>query len=612
MGVAGIPRPEPVDDAKQDEAAGDKDAEEHGGIDPPGVEDIADREQGRPDGQRTGDPADDGQRKALAAGLGLGFADPRLFPDLLPARAERPDLLVERDERLAVGFRPEVGGQHPADRRHRDREDEGVMGGDEDAELAQDEDQQREDERRDHGVDFAPGVDPPPEPADEIKEARSGPDLEDDVERVFGRIEDKDHRAGGEEQDDRGQPADEDVVLFGRRLVDEAAVEVVNEVGRAPVEVGQIGRGVGRDEAADHQADEADGQELEHGRVGDVVADEARVEIGEGLLDVRKLGEDDDRGQPDEDPGPRPEDVVGDVEEEDGAERVLLGLRGQHALGDVAAAAGLGPRVPDRPPLDGQGHDEDGDGQVPIALEVRQHAQEVDAAGTGRRRELGDQGRHAADGPDGEVGRRDDRGHLDEELDHVDDQDAPEAGDRGEDDVEDADEEERLPAIEPEEDGGDLAGGQIDRGHDDAVEEEAEVDRAKAADDAGGLARIAELVELEVGQDLGAAPHPGVKEDGRDAGQGEGPPDPVARDAVAADDVGDQVRRVAAERRGHHGEAGQPPGHGPARSEELGGALARALAEEQGGAEADQQDERDDDPVEELKVHGYRPFAKDA
>jgi len=153
----------------------------------------------------------------------------------------------------------------------------------------------------------------------------------------------------------------------------------------------QVGRGVGRDEPPDHQADEADGQELEHGRIGDVVADEAWVEMGEGLLDVRKLRIDDDRGEADEDPGPGPEDVMGDVEEEDGSERVLLRFRGQHSLGDVAAAARLRPGVPDRPPLDGERHDEDGDGQIPVAPEIRQHAQEVDAARTGRRRELGDE-----------------------------------------------------------------------------------------------------------------------------------------------------------------------------------------------------------------------------
>jgi hypothetical protein len=40
--------------------------------------------------------------------------------------------------------------------------------------------------------------------------------------------------------------------------------------------------------------------------------------------------------------------------------------------------------------------------------------------------------------------------------------------------------------------------------------------------------------------------------------------------------------------------------------------LAGALAVEQGGAETDGQDERDDDPVDELKAHGYRPFAENA
>jgi len=39
--------------------------------------------------------------------------------------------------------------------------------------------------------------------------------------------------------------------------------------------------------------------------------------------------------------------------------------------------------------------------------------------------------------------------HLDEELDHVDDQHAPQPGVRGEDQVEAADQAERLPALEP-------------------------------------------------------------------------------------------------------------------------------------------------------------------
>ena len=90
-------------------------------------------------------------------------------------------------------------------------------------------------------------------------------------------------------------------------------------------------------------------------------------------------GIDDQRAQADQDPGPGPQDVVGDVEEQDRAQRVLLRLGGQHALGDVAAAARLGAGIPDRPPLHGDGHDEDGHGHVPVVREVGQHVQVVEA-----------------------------------------------------------------------------------------------------------------------------------------------------------------------------------------------------------------------------------------
>ena len=150
----------------------------------------------------------------------------------------------------------------------------------------------------------------------------------------------------------------------------------------------------------------------------------------------------------------------------------------------------------------------------------------------------------------------------------------------------------RMPAI--------LHGRQIHGGHDHAVEEEAEVERAEAAHGRRRRARVAHLVELEIGQDARPAPQPRVEEHRRDAGQHERPPDPVAGDAVAPDDVGHQVRRVRAERRRHHREPGEPPRHGAARREELGRALAGAPAEEQRRAEADEERREDDDPVEEL------------
>ena len=75
-----------------------------------------------------------------------------------------------------------------------------------------------------------------------------------------------------------------------------------------------------------------------------------------------------------------------------------------------------------------------------------------------------------------------------------------------------------------------------------------EIDGAEAADDAGGLAGVAQLVELEIGEHAGAPPQARVEEDRGHAGEHEGPPLPVAGDALRADEVGDQVGRVAAEK----------------------------------------------------------------
>ena len=72
---------------------------------------------------------------------------------------------------------------------------------------------------------------------------------------------------------------------------------------------------------------------------------------------------------------------------------------------------------------------------------------------------------------------------------------------RGEHDIQQAYGEQRLPTVEAEQDRGDLDGGQIDGGHDHAVEEEAEIDGAEAAHGAGGFSGVAHLVKLEVGED---------------------------------------------------------------------------------------------------------------
>ena len=82
--------------------------------------------------------------------------------------------------------------------------------------------------------------------------------------------------------------AHEDVVLFTGGSHDEAAIKIVDEIGSAPIEMGEDGGRGGGDQAADHQACESDGEEFEHGGEGDVVAEEFGVEIRKGFAGCRR------------------------------------------------------------------------------------------------------------------------------------------------------------------------------------------------------------------------------------------------------------------------------------------------------------------------------------
>src|SRR5688572_21539893 len=77
------------------------------------------------------------------------------------------------------------------------------------------------------------------------------------------------------------------------------------------------------------------------------------------------------------------------------------------------------------------------------------------------------------------------------------------------------------------------------------------------------------MLELEIGEHSRPPPEPGVEEHGGHPGEEECPPDPIAGDATCADDVGDEVRRVGAERRRDHRHADEPPRGRPPGREEL-------------------------------------------
>ena len=221
------------------------------------------------------------------------------------------------------------------------------------------------------------------------------------------------------------------------------------------------------------------------------------------------------------------------------------------------------------------------------------------------RRYLLDQRMQAADlrRGHGEIRRGNHCRHLHEELDHVDDEHTPQACKRRKAHVQHANEQQRLPASQAEQDAGDLARRQVHRGHDHAIEKEPEINRAESANRRRRRTRIPQLVEFEIGEHARAPPQSCVEKHRRDAGQHERPPHPIPGHAVAPDDVGDEVGSVGAERGGDHGEARQPPGHRASGGEELGGAAPGAFTKEQRRPEADQEGASNNQPVERRQVH---------
>ncbi len=88
-----------------------------------------------------------------------------LLADGPPAGSERLDLPIERDERGTVRLRTQERRGHPAHGRERDGRQQRRVRAEVEPVLREDEEDQRDHERTDHGHDFAPGVHAPPEPA---------------------------------------------------------------------------------------------------------------------------------------------------------------------------------------------------------------------------------------------------------------------------------------------------------------------------------------------------------------------------------------------------------------------------------------------------------------
>ncbi len=159
-----------------------------------------------------------------------------------------------------------------------------------------------------------------------------------------------------------------------------------------------------------------------------------RQEIHERLhvsrLAILETRVEDDGGEARDDPRPGSERVVRDLEEQRGEHAVLLGAGAEDALGDVAAAAGLGARIPGRPPLHGEIDAQREEWHPCVGVKTGgRHADRHD----GQRGGLAPEVLHqldlhhvdAADRARGVDGQDDDGAHLEDELDEIGPQHGP-------------------------------------------------------------------------------------------------------------------------------------------------------------------------------------------
>src|SRR5579871_6864697 len=107
----------------------------------------------------------------------------------------------------------------------------------------------------DGGDDFAPRIDAPPIPAKDQNGARARADAENDGPPGGNGNELAGNPAAAENEEDSKNLADVDVVLFGGIFDEEAAVEIVHQIGSTPVELRADGGHERCEKRRDHQSD---------------------------------------------------------------------------------------------------------------------------------------------------------------------------------------------------------------------------------------------------------------------------------------------------------------------------------------------------------------------
>ncbi len=326
------------------------------------------------------------------------------------------------------------------------------------------------------------------------------------------------------------------------------------------------------------------------------------------------------------------------VEPQRRSEGMFFVFGAEHALGDVAASARLGPRIPCRPPLHAKVHKERKHRKSPdragsqAAVKVRQECERIGAlhavmaGGVAHDPQLQPERLHASDSAHRHPRQDDDHRHLQHKLKQVGHQHAPQTANRrinsGEgNEHKNTDQKRRvlrssegivrksvtaghdlehftLGHDRPQQHGDDADHGVGDPSQNQAVHDQPQINGLETSQESRGPAAIADFSQLHIGKHLRASPVAGKEKHGEHAAEAEAPPDPVPGNALGRYQAGDQKRSIGGEGGGHHRCAGQPPRDIASRDKEFLGVAARSAAIVNADRQIDQQIPDNHQPVD--------------
>ena len=217
--------------------------------------------------------------------------------------------------------------------------------------------------------------------------------------------------------------------------------------------------------------------------------------------------------------------------------------------------------------------------------------------------------RHTADGVHAIPGHGDDDGHLQDKLEKVGPQHAPQSAEgdvnSGERHQEEDANGERFGVADAHRRADDVDHGLGDPTQNQAIHQQAQIHRAESSQERRRLAGITKLSELHVGDQAGAPPEPREQEHGHHSRRQEAPPKPVARDSLGVNQSGYRERRVRGKRRSYHRRTRQPPTDFAARNEIIFRALSGFPAEIEPQNQRDDQIRCDRCPIECCEVQVF-------